>query len=79
MHSSNKSELGAFYLRQMLGLVALSILNNFIYGASAAAGGIIGVLLLVLWVISFIGAINGEKKLLPVVGQYFQDWFKFIS
>ena len=32
--------------------------------------------LFVFWLISLIGAINGEQKLLPWIGSYFQDWFK---
>ena len=79
MHNSNKSELGAFYLRQMLGLILLGVLSNFISAASSMLGLVFGLLLLVLWILSLIGALNEEKKPTPIVGEYFQDWFKFIS
>ena len=29
-----------------------------------------------LWILSLIGAVNGEKKPTPGVGEMFQDWFK---
>ena len=31
---------------------------------------------LILWIVSLIGAINGNKKPVFLVGEYFQDWFK---
>ena len=33
----------------------------------------------VLWIYGFLGAIQGQKKLVPVVGPYFQSWFLFIK
>lgn len=83
MHSSNKSSMGAFYLRQMLGLIALGVASSII----ASALGMVGVVIswavsiasLIFWVMSLVGAINNEEKLVPIVGEYFQDWFKFIE
>jgi len=34
------------------------------------------ILMIILWFIGFIAAVQGEKKLVPVLGPYFQDWFK---
>lgn len=68
----NKGELASFYIRQMLGLVILSFVLGFIPLLNLVAW----IVLLVLWVMSLIGAINGEKKLTPIVGEYFQNWFK---
>jgi uncharacterized membrane protein len=39
----------------------------------------LGIGLFVLWVIGFLGAINGEEKRVPFVGDLFQDWFKGIG
>ena len=72
INSSDKTELASFYIRQMLGLILIGIVFAFI----PIVGLIVGIANLVFWVISLIGAINGEKKLVPIVGQYFQDWFK---
>ncbi|MCC5942007.1 MAG: hypothetical protein JJU37_10740 [Balneolaceae bacterium] len=67
-----KTELTSFYIRQMLGLILLSIVGGLIPIVNFFAW----IIVLVLWVMSLIGAINGEEKLTPYVGEYFQDWFK---
>ena len=68
----NKTELASFYIRQMLGLILLSIAGSLI----PISNLFMWIIVLVLWVLSLIGAINNEKKLTPYVGEYFQDWFK---
>ena len=81
MHSSNKTDLGAFHLRQSLGItvvaILLSILVSFIgiYILSI----VVQLAIVVFWVLGLIGAIQGEKKLVPVLGAQFQDWFKGIG
>lgn len=72
MNNSNKSELGSFYIRQMLGLLILSFILWFIPGV----GWILNIVMLILWIMSLVGALGGEKKLTPLLGSYFQDWFK---
>ncbi|TXE08684.1 hypothetical protein ES711_06670 [Gelidibacter salicanalis] len=74
MNNTTKSEFGAFYIRQMLGLMLLGLVLSFV----PIVGWIINLGVLILWIISLIGAVNGEKKLTPIVGDYFQDWFKSI-
>ena len=74
-----KSELGSFHIRQMLGLVVISLglwLVNFvpILGQIVWVLGSLGVL--VLWILGLISATKGEQTPLPVVGEYFQEWFK---
>jgi len=71
LNSQEKDEYASFYIRQMLGLLIISFL-----GFIPFLGIIFGIAGLVLWIISLIGAASGEMKTLPVVGQYFQDWFK---
>jgi len=72
MNNGNKNELASFYIRQMLGLMLTSFLLYFI----PLVGWLLNIALLVLWIISLIGAFEGQKKLVPLVGEYFQDWFK---
>ena len=80
MHNNNKTELGAFHLRQMLGLILLGIIVSVL----ARVIGIpiliwvLQVVLLVLWILGFVGAVQGEKKLIPGIGAQFQEWFKGI-
>lgn len=35
--------------------------------------------LLILWVIALFGAIQGEEKRVPLLGDQFQEWFKGIG
>lgn len=67
-----KTEFGSFYIRQVLGLGLCGLVLSFI----PLVGWILSLVILVFWIMSLIGAFGGEKKLTPVVGQYFQDWFK---
>lgn len=71
LNSQEKDEYASFYIRQMLGLLIISFL-----GFIPLLGIIFGIAALVLWIISLIGAASGEMKPSPIVGQYFQDWFK---
>ncbi len=74
LNSNEKDELTSFYLRQLLGLFLFSVVIFFI-----PVINIFGwIITFVFWIISLIGALNGEKKELPVVGKLFQDWFKGI-
>ena len=74
LNSNDRDELTSFYLRQLLGLFLFSIVITFVPFIN-----ILGWLItFVFWVISLIGAVNGERKELPWIGNLFQDWFKGI-
>ncbi len=81
MHTNNKTRLGAYHLRQSLGLiivgVAVRILDVIIQ--RLPLGGGIGMTLrvgmLILFIMGIVTAANGEEKPLPVVGELFQKWF----
>ena len=81
MHNSNKTRLGAFHLRQMLGLIILvamvyilGYVLNFI-----PMGWLIGTALnigiLIFWIMGLIAAASGEEKPMPIIGDMFQKWF----
>ena len=80
MNNSKKNSFASFHIRQMIGLVLLGLINQ--YAITNLLGGTIGmiiaVILFILWVIGFIGAIKGEEKSIPVIGDQFQNWFKSI-
>jgi len=79
MNNSKKNPFASFHIRQMLGLLLFSLLNGLLYKfVGSTAGGIVGFGLFILWVIGFIGAIQGQEKKVPLVGDLFQDWFKGI-
>jgi uncharacterized membrane protein len=80
MNTSKKNSFASFYIRQMIGLNLIQALNGWVIYKflGSTAGMIVGFLVFVLWVISLIGAIKGEEKLVPFIGQQFQEWFKSI-
>jgi uncharacterized membrane protein len=80
MNSSKKNYFTSFYIRQMIGLNLLQILNGWVVYEylGTTAGATVRILLIILWVISLVGALKGGKKIIPVVGDQFQTWFKNI-
>lgn len=72
MNNNNKSEFGSFYIRQVIGLALAAIVLSFI----PILGWIIGIIIFVFWIMSLISALNGQKKLTPILGEHFQNWFK---
>ena len=80
MNQSEKGENTSFYLRQTLGLYLILIAGSVLGMMTInLIGTIIYVAILVLWVLSLLGALNNEKKPSPVVGDMFQQWFKGLS
>ncbi|HHC78645.1 MAG TPA: hypothetical protein ENK46_02095 [Flavobacteriia bacterium] len=81
MNNDKKNSFASFHIRQMIGLSILSIINSFVISRFAGnyVTGAIAIILFVLWIIGFIGAVQGEEKKIPVLGDMFQDWFKSIG
>jgi uncharacterized membrane protein len=86
MHGSNKTSLGAYHLRQSLGLVVIAIASMviripllFIPYIGWLLSMLIGVGLLIFWIMGLISAVNGEEKPLPIIGKPFQKWFASIG
>lgn len=80
-----KTEYTSFHLRQMLGIMvlyfALMVFGIALSVVSSSLGKLASffyIIPVVLWVLGFVGAINNEKKLVPVVGEKFQEWFQFL-
>ena len=78
MHQSNKTQLGAFHLRQVLGL-ALTGAAGAICGVVPILGWIVWFLvvigLFVLWVIGLLSAVRGDMRPVPILGEHYQRWF----
>lgn len=72
MNAQRRSDFAGFYIRQCLGLHALAAIGGFI----PIVRMFIGVLVLILLIISLVGAVNNQKAPTPFLGGYFQDWFK---
>ena len=73
LNMDKKNEFAKFHIRQSL-LLMIAFIPSFI----PFIGWIWGVAVFVLWIIGLIGAINGEKKEVPLLGPLAQDWFKGI-
>ena len=86
LHSSNKSQIGAFHLRQTLALMILGILAYivqiilvFVPIIGWAIICLIWIGLLVLWILGLVAAINGQEKPMPVIGPMAQNIFSGIK
>jgi uncharacterized membrane protein len=87
MHNGdNNTKLGAFHIKQSLGIMLIgfgvfiiSIPLVFIPFLGAFINLILFLGVLALWILGLIGAVNGETKPLPVVGEQFQNMFKSIA
>ena len=78
IHSNKKTKLGAFHLRQTLGLILTSFVSIVLVVIPIIgwiAIPIFWIFMLVCWVIGLIAAINGEMKPMPLVGPLYQKWF----
>ena len=76
-----KTEYTSFHLRQMLGLAITGLVLSII-GVIPFIGWLISIagtiFIVVLWIIGLLGALNGEKKLVPILGEKYQEWFNSI-
>jgi uncharacterized membrane protein len=82
MHSSKKTKLGAYHLRQMLGLILTGIVCwpiNIILAFIPILGWLcmLGIFFCMvgLWIMGLIAALNGQMKPTPVLGPMYQKWF----
>ncbi len=79
-NSKEKNDLATFYIRQLLGL---HIISAGLFLISLTPFGfistILNVLVFILIIISLLNAINETMNPLPIIGEYFQEWFKTIN
>lgn len=83
LHSSGKkSALGAYHLRQALGLMIAGFAAGIVGGVLAMIPilGFLAVLaiwggLLVMWIMGLIAAAGGQQKPMPILGAQFEKWF----
>ena len=63
MNQSDKGENTSFYLRQNLGLILIMVIGSVVgMFTLSIIGTILYIGVFVLWVLSLLGAISGEKK-----------------
>jgi uncharacterized membrane protein len=81
MNSESKNSFASFHIRQALGIsltfISLGlIISNF---DSLMISAPMWIFVFVLWSYGMFSAISGTTKPLPILGKYFQKWFKSIS
>ncbi len=74
----NKSEFNSFHIRQALGLfLSFFLLGYFVgYANSWTATLAFYLFYFILWIFGFTGALQGQMRLLPLIGSFFQSTFK---
>ena len=70
LNSNKKTKLGAYHMRQMLGLILTSLVCII-----PILGWLIFIGLFVLWIMGLMAAIKGEMKPVPLLGGLYQKWF----
>jgi uncharacterized membrane protein len=80
MNMEPKNKFATIHIRQALGLYivffTIAILVGFFN--SWMISGPFYVFFVVLWVFGLVNAMQGEYRPVPLLGDYFQDWFKSI-
>lgn len=81
MNNDKKNSFTSYHIRQSLGLgiTALALgLVNYIPFIGWILGMVGTILLIILWVMGLMSALNGEEKPVPVLGEKYQEWLKGI-
>ncbi|MDX2349506.1 MAG: hypothetical protein QNK32_03860, partial [Porticoccus sp.] len=75
LNMNDKDEFASYYIRQYLGIMIIGVLGNAALNmVNGTLAMVWGVIMLVAWLLSLIGAITDKKNETPLVGSYFQDW-----
>ena len=75
LNNDKKSLFAKFHLRQALLLNIVGFVSGLLFWIPIV-GWALGLGLFVLWIIGLLGAINGEEKSVPYLGDKAQEWFK---
>jgi uncharacterized membrane protein len=79
MNNEKKNTFARFHIRQSLGLMLTGLATSIISWIPFL-GWIVGlimfVVLVVMWIIGIMNAVNGKEKALPLLGDKYAEWFK---
>ena len=80
MNQNKQNFFASFHIRQALGVFLVYLLVNFTQGFIDIGwvDNILTMGVLVLWVFGLIGAVQGEERRVPLLGDQFQEWFRNI-
>ncbi|MEL6273835.1 MAG: hypothetical protein AAFU03_01860 [Bacteroidota bacterium] len=74
-----KTELASFHIRQALGIYLLLVVSGFMMVVPVLGWitGSLGFLLgAVLWFVGLVDALGQKQRPVPLLGDYFQEWFR---
>lgn len=81
MNNDKKNPFATYHIKQSLGLAATGLALGIV-GIIPILGWIINILgiflLLYMWVIGLMNAINGKEVPVPILGEKYKEWFKNI-
>lgn len=79
MNNDKKDEFALYHIKQSTGL-ALTALALGMIGMIPILGWIINILgvfvLLYMWILGMMNAINGKESSVPILGEKYEEWFK---
>lgn len=80
MNQNKGNYFASFHIRQAIGIFVVGLLVNFIqrFTDFGSLNIVLAFGVFILWIIGLLGAIKGEEKLVPLLGQQFQEWFRNI-
>jgi len=81
MNQNKRNSFASFHIRQATGLILLGLFVSFLsnYLHFGWAGNILSLGVFALWILGLVGAVQGEEKKIPFLGNQFQEWFKNIG
>lgn len=81
MNGEDKNSFASFHIRQSLGITLTFISLGLIISNydSLMISVPMWISISILWSYGIVSAINGTKKPVPLLGNYYQIWFKNIS
>lgn len=81
MNQNDRNNFASFHIRQAIGIYLLFFVINLLtrYGMLGWIDNLLYIGFFVLLIIGLMGAVQGEEKKVPFLGDKFQEWFKNIG
>ncbi|NDI99138.1 hypothetical protein GWA97_08640 [Flavobacterium sp. LaA7.5] len=78
MNSEKKNYFTSFHIRQALGVILTFFILGYPVGLfdSWMVSSAFYIFFFILWIYGFLGAVQGQMNLIPVLGSFFQKTFK---
>ncbi|AWG26696.1 hypothetical protein [Flavobacterium kingsejongi] len=78
MNSDKKIPFASFHIRQALGIILLFFALGYPVGSfdNWSVSYAFYLFFFILWIYGFVGALQGEMRLIPILGRLFQKAFK---